>query len=360
VDRAAAFEAVGRESESPRGRSSGTAVPTCRPIRARLTDRHARLHASVHEVRRNEAARGVSSSATWRAEAPDVVPRVFCGVRARVLPEESRGAEGAAASECRGHQSRQSSPHHRLPRDPPVCRLRGDGHCRPRVRPLSDKIADVSDYASSGRTWSRIEAEIDKCDVRCANCHRRKTRATLFPQRDTVELRPVLARPRPAQLTLDAALGLRTCRVCKETKPLTEFPFRSITRQTRQWICLSCQRTYTKGWYQRNRKKQIAAAYVRRVREARTLGRRIREYLGDHPCVDCGESDPDVLDFDHLRNKRANVSRLVHIAVSWDVILAEIAKCEVRCANCHRRRTANIRGHYRAVDARMKAEALTR
>jgi hypothetical protein len=225
---------------------------------------------------------------------------------------------------------------------------------------LSDKIADVSDYASSGRTWSRIEAEIGKCDVRCANCHRRKTRATLFPPRNAVELRPVLARPRPAQLTLDAALGLRTCRVCKETKPLTEFPFRSITRQTRQWICLSCQRTYTKGWYRKNRKKQIAAAHVRRVREARTLGGRIREYLGDHPCVDCGESDPDVLDFDHLRNKRANVSRLVHIAVSWDVILAEIAKCEVRCANCHRRRTANVRGHYRAAEARMKAEALTR
>jgi hypothetical protein len=225
---------------------------------------------------------------------------------------------------------------------------------------LNDKVADVSAYASGGRTWTRIQAEIDKCQVRCANCHRRKTRATSFPRREAVELQPVVARPRLVQLTLDVALGLRTCRVCNETKPLTDFPFRSLLQQTRQWICLSCQRAYTKNWYGRNREKQIAAAYVRRGREARNLGRKIREYLGDHPCVDCGESDPNVLDFDHLRDKRANVSRLVHTAVSWDLIAAEISKCEVRCANCHRRRTANVGGYYRAVDARMKAEALTR
>jgi hypothetical protein len=220
-----------------------------------------------------------------------------------------------------------------------------------------DKVADISTYASSGRTWARIESEIEKCEVRCANCHRRKTRATLFPARKPVELQPLVARPTPAQMTLDAAVGLRSCRVCKEAKPLTEFPYRSLVRQTRQWICLSCQRAYTKDWYDRNRAKQIAAAYLRRVREATNLGHRVREYLADHPCVDCGESDPDVLDFDHLRGKRADVSRLVHGAVSWDVVVAEIAKCEVRCANCHRRRTANVRGHYRAIEGRIEEPA---
>jgi hypothetical protein len=219
---------------------------------------------------------------------------------------------------------------------------------------LNDKVADVSAYASSGRTWSRIRAEIDKCQVRCANCHRRKTRATSFPRREAVELQPVVARPRPAQPSPGGALGSRTCRVCNEAKPLTDFPFRSLVQQTRQWICLSCQRTYTKDWYSRNREKQIAAAYARRIREARNLAGRIRGYLADHPCVDCGESDPDVLDFDHLRDKRANVSRMVHGAMSWDVIAAEIAKCEVRCANCHRRRTARAGGYYRAIEGRME------
>jgi hypothetical protein len=225
---------------------------------------------------------------------------------------------------------------------------------------LDDKVADVSTYASGGRTWARIEMEIRKCEVRCANCHRRKTRATLLPSPKAIELQPLAARVTPAQLTLDAALGLRSCRVCREAKPLTEFPFRSLVRQTRQWICLSCQRAYTKQWYHRNRKKQIAAAYVRRVRQAKNLGRRIRDYLIDHPCVDCGESDPDVLDFDHLRHKRDDVSRLVHTAVSWELVAAEIAKCEVRCANCHRRRTAAVGGYYRAIAARMRPDSLTR
>jgi hypothetical protein len=219
---------------------------------------------------------------------------------------------------------------------------------------VRDKVADVSDYAGGGRSWPRVKAEIDKCEVRCANCHRRKTRATSFRPQVTVESEPVVTRATRAQLTLDAALGLRKCRVCKEVKPLTEFPFRAVARQTRQWLCLACQRAYTKDWYGRNRQKQIASARVRRDREAKNLGRKIRDYLRDHPCVDCGQSEPEVLDFDHLRDKRANVSRLVHDAVSWDLIVKEIAKCEVRCANCHRRRTARAGGYYRAIEGRME------
>jgi cytochrome c551/c552 len=54
------------------------------------------------------------------------------------------------------------------------------------------------------------------------------------------------------------------------------------------------------------------------------------------------------------------VSRLVHTAVSWELVAAEIAKCEVRCANCHRRRTAAVGGYYRAIAARMRPDSLTR
>jgi hypothetical protein len=219
---------------------------------------------------------------------------------------------------------------------------------------LNDKIANLSDYANSGRTWPRIQSEIAKCEVRCADCHRRKTKSTLFPPRTVVSADIVGPRSNHAQRMLDAALGLRICRVCSETKLLTEFPFRSIARQTHHWICLSCQRAYAKDWYGRNRRKQIASARVRRDRVAIQLGDRIRVYLKDHPCIDCGESDPDVLDFDHRRDKLANISRLVHSAVSWRLIEIEIAKCEVRCANCHRRRTARHRGHYRALEARME------
>ena len=65
------------------------------------------------------------------------------------------------------------------------------------------------------------------------------------------------------------------------------------------------------------------------------------EYLLSHPCVDCGEKDPVVLEFDHVRGvKEWNVSLLVRSNSSWKRVLEEIEKCEVVCANCHKRRTA--------------------
>ena len=59
-------------------------------------------------------------------------------------------------------------------------------------------------------------------------------------------------------------------------------------------------------------------------------------------CVDCGVNNHIVLDFDHLRDKKYNVSRMIHDGFSWKAIKREIAKCEVVCANCHR-----IRTHFR-------------
>jgi len=73
----------------------------------------------------------------------------------------------------------------------------------------------------------------------------------------------------------------------------------------------------------------------------------LRAYLSHHPCVDCGEKDPIVLEFDHVKgNKKNAVSQLAGKA-SLATISKEIEKCVVRCANCHRRRHAKERGYYR-------------
>lgn len=70
-------------------------------------------------------------------------------------------------------------------------------------------------------------------------------------------------------------------------------------------------------------------------------------YLQSHPCVDCGETDHVVLDFDHVRGeKRKPISRMVASTYSLEVLKKEIEKCEVRCANCHRRVTAKRGGHH--------------
>jgi hypothetical protein len=73
----------------------------------------------------------------------------------------------------------------------------------------------------------------------------------------------------------------------------------------------------------------------------------VRGILADTACVDCGETDPLVLDFDHVGDKNRNVSTLVYIEAGIDRLQSEIDECEVRCANCHRRQTAARGQHFR-------------
>lgn len=86
---------------------------------------------------------------------------------------------------------------------------------------------------------------------------------------------------------------------------------------------------------------------ARRTAENR---RRLADHLAAHPCVDCGEADLRVLDFDHRdpATKGAAISRLV-FRTCWANVLREIALCDVRCSNCHRRRTAQQFGWWNAL-----------
>jgi hypothetical protein len=64
-------------------------------------------------------------------------------------------------------------------------------------------------------------------------------------------------------------------------------------------------------------------------------------YKKTHPCVDCGNADYRVLDFDHLPEFQKAMHVSVAVANGWSLqkIQSEIDKCEVRCANCHRIKT---------------------
>src|SRR5262245_59263926 len=90
-------------------------------------------------------------------------------------------------------------------------------------------------------------------------------------------------------------------------------------------------------WYrERSLRKLLPAAA-----EGKAL---ITEYKLARGCTDCGyRAHAAALDLDHLPGfeKRANVGRLF----SREAILAELAKCEVVCANCHRIRTGQRAGY---------------
>ena len=64
-------------------------------------------------------------------------------------------------------------------------------------------------------------------------------------------------------------------------------------------------------------------------------------YLLSHPCVDCGEKDILVLEFDHKdrRMKEGEIRSIIQRGGSLETVIKEVEKCEVRCSNCHRRKT---------------------
>jgi hypothetical protein len=111
-------------------------------------------------------------------------------------------------------------------------------------------------------------------------------------------------------------------------------------------MCRQCRRDYGKAHYQANKSRYVANAA--RVKKATRLARTwcLLEYFEVHPCADCGESDPVVLEFDHLRDKEFNVCKGFEER-AWSSVVAEIEKCDVVCANCHRVRTAARRGSLR-------------
>ena len=78
-------------------------------------------------------------------------------------------------------------------------------------------------------------------------------------------------------------------------------------------------------------------------------------YLDTHPCVDCNESEKILLEFDHLipKDKVDVISRMVR-KVGMTKLFKEIAKCEVRCANCHRRKTAQDYTWYKEIDLQIE------
>jgi hypothetical protein len=160
------------------------------------------------------------------------------------------------------------------------------------------------------------------------------------PWRHRVRLR----RPPRASLFVETQTcdGFQVCRWCGIEKALDAFRFRDRATAKRQSICGECVNAYRREHYALNRAEYIARNdHLLRVRGKKWL-RRLWQYLAEHPCVDCGECDPCVLDCDHIdrTRKRSSVSFLARSGYPWNTVLAEIEKCQVRCANCHRRRTA--------------------
>jgi hypothetical protein len=203
-------------------------------------------------------------------------------VVSRVLQALLRRRPGAASQP---QQRAQGAARHggaavglRPPERPRVRRLRRAGPRGLGVRPRRSEAVRGLDARSSRRATGGPPAGLERCDIVCASCHRRRTAFRAGWRRLDID------RPRR--------------------------PWRSKAQE-------------------RNVRYVVAA-------------------LAASGCTDCGESDPCVLEHDHVGEKTQGVMQLARREVGLARLAAEMARCEVRCVNCHRRRTSVAGSHFRA------------
>ena len=140
------------------------------------------------------------------------------------------------------------------------------------------------------------------------------------------------------RLKRSAMFTLKVCSTCRQEKEEDEFYRKGGGLQSK---CKACQNAYHQLYYKNNKSRYIAKNRRNKNRQRQRLRTIMWEAKG-RPCQDCGRSfHPWVMEFDHRdgTTKEAAVANLVSKGCTDSRLLAEIGKCDVVCANCHRLRT---------------------
>lgn len=127
----------------------------------------------------------------------------------------------------------------------------------------------------------------------------------------------------------------KICAKCGKELPITDFVFKDKAHNVRASRCKDCDRedkriSYAKH-YENNREK-----FIQRRKEFESSNKDFARERKKCGCLICGEKDIACLDFHHLGNKEFTISSEMRNK-SKEAIQAEIDKCVVLCANCHRK-----------------------
>ena len=135
---------------------------------------------------------------------------------------------------------------------------------------------------------------------------------------------------------------MKECFKCKSKYPLDFFKWRNRSKGVKFSYCNDCMIKYRHDHYLSHKNYYLEKAHTRNARVKKERVKFLLNYFLSHPCVDCGNTNPVVLEFDHKERsvKEFNISSIISWAYT-SKILKEIQKCEVRCANCHKIKTAN-------------------
>jgi len=134
----------------------------------------------------------------------------------------------------------------------------------------------------------------------------------------------------------------KICSMCEQAKHISEYNLRRGNQP--QGYCKECNKSYKKDMYKSNPLERIRLKVSNRT--IKMDKRSITSRAKDKPCADCNRRFPShAMDFDHVRGEKSFTISHGIKNKTVEEILAEIEKCDVVCATCHRMRTQDrIRG----------------
>ncbi len=142
---------------------------------------------------------------------------------------------------------------------------------------------------------------------------------------------------------------MKICSKCKLSKPKSDFGKNKSRKDGLQYYCKECSKKKSREYYKNN--KEHCQNQVRLTSKARVdiNRRKYFDLLNSSKCIDCTENNVATLEFDHIdpKTKFRSVGKMVKEGYSWKKIEEEIKKCEIRCANCHRKKTAIEQNWYK-------------
>ena len=160
--------------------------------------------------------------------------------------------------------------------------------------------------------------------------------------------------------------GLKICKGCKESLPIDNFGWSNKKQSILMARCKKCHLEKNKIYQKenadkiKNYQKQYQEDNTENISKKRkgyyqnnkeNISKKQKEYylknkakideIKKQPCADCKNTFPTVcMDFDHVRGRKLyNISNMK--SQKWELVEAEIKKCDVICSNCHRIRTHN-------------------
>lgn len=134
---------------------------------------------------------------------------------------------------------------------------------------------------------------------------------------------------------------MKKCSHCRVEKPDEDFALKSRKTGRRTSICKPCYKLYQRKHYKENKEQ-----YYARNQRQREKARKVLADFKSVGCKYCDEQERVALDCHHTKGDGSNERRVGKLANTGQTkqLKKELKKCEVVCANCHRKLHAGLLG----------------